>query len=81
MCFEFTTTNNQAEYKAFIIDLTLASEMGAAEIKLQKNSQLFVSQVKGETQTKDPLLQMYISLTRENLTIFRSHETTHLPRE
>lgn len=47
MHFEFSTTNNHVEYEAFI-----TVEMGAKEIKFQENSQLVVSHVKRDTQTK-----------------------------
>lgn len=47
LCFKFTTTNNQKIYEAFIFGLMLASDIGDKEIKLQTNSQLAISQVKG----------------------------------
>lgn len=57
MCFEFPTTKNQTKCKAFIIGLTMASDIGVEEIMPQTNSQLEVSQVKGDVQAKEPLLQ------------------------
>lgn len=54
--FEFSITNNQAEYGTFIVGLTLAAEMGAENNKLQTDSQMVVLQVKKDAQTKDPFL-------------------------
>ena len=48
--FEFFTTNNQEEYKGVIVGLTLASKIGARNLKLQTDSQLVVSKVKREAQ-------------------------------
>jgi len=35
--------------------------------KTRKNSQVVVSQVKGEAQVKDPMLQKYLVVVKENL--------------
>lgn len=39
-----------------IIDLTLAFEKGVENVKLKTDSQLVVSQTKGEAQPKEPTL-------------------------
>ncbi|PNX76231.1 ribonuclease HI-like protein [Trifolium pratense] len=52
----FSTTNNQAEYEAFLAGLRLAEDMEVEEIKIFTNSQLVASQVSGEYQTKDERL-------------------------
>lgn len=71
MRFEFLTIDNQAEYEVIIACLTLESEMGVERIKLKTDSQLVVSKIKGESQTKNPALQHYVWLARENLTKFK----------
>lgn len=43
--FEFTTTNNQAEYEALIADMILALEMGAIILKSKSDSYLDANQV------------------------------------
>lgn len=53
LCFEFSITNNKAEYEFFIVNLTLAAKMGAENIKLQTYSQVVVSQVKRDDKTKN----------------------------
>lgn len=34
-----------------------------------------------EVKIKDPLMQNYVTLIRGNLSMFRSHETAHIPQE
>lgn len=76
--FEILVSNNKVEYEAFTTDLTLAVEIVLEKIKLLTNSWFVVSQVKEHIQAKDPLLQQYVNLTRENLAKFESHEILHI---
>ncbi|MCI20601.1 gag-pol polyprotein, partial [Trifolium medium] len=57
--FSFSATNNQAEYEACMAGVDLALEMGAKYLKLKTNSQLVVTQIKGEAQAKEPFIQRY----------------------
>ncbi|CAJ2653138.1 unnamed protein product [Trifolium pratense] len=72
----FPTTNNQAEYEAFLAGLRLAQDMEAEEIKIFTDSQLVASQITGEYQTKDERLTEYLNLIKEKLTKFRQTEET-----
>jgi len=45
--FKFKVSNNQAEYEALIVKLTLAKNMGVSEVHCKTNSLLVVDQVKG----------------------------------
>lgn len=53
--FRFSATNNKAEYEAVIAWLNLARDLGAREVQVKTDSQLVVSQVKGEAKVKDAL--------------------------
>ncbi|GAU34627.1 hypothetical protein TSUD_394180 [Trifolium subterraneum] len=77
----FPTTNNQAEYEAFLVGLRLAEDMGAEEIKIFMNSQLVASQVSGEYQTKEERLLEYPNLIKKKLAKFKETEAKHVPRE
>jgi ribonuclease HI len=48
----FPTSNNQAEYEAFLAGLRLAEDVRAKEIKICTDSQIIVSQVLREYQAK-----------------------------
>ena len=46
-------TNNVAEYKALLLGIQLARQVGASEVELIGDSELIVKQVKGEYRVKD----------------------------
>ena len=48
MTLSFPTSNNQAEYEAFLTGLRLAEDLGAEEITICTDSQLVALQVRGE---------------------------------
>ncbi|GAU41791.1 hypothetical protein TSUD_379290 [Trifolium subterraneum] len=77
----FPTTNNQAEYEAFLAGLRLAVDKGAEEIKIFTDSQLVASQVSGEYQTKEERLLEYLNLIKTKLAKFKETEVKHVPRE
>ncbi|GAU49235.1 hypothetical protein TSUD_183260 [Trifolium subterraneum] len=72
----FPTTNNQAEYEAFLAGLRLAEDIGAEEIKIFTDSQLVASQVSGEYQTKEERLLEYLNLIKMKLAKFKETEET-----
>ena len=50
-------TNNVAEYRAMLLGIELARELGASEVELIGDSQLIVRQVRGEYKVKDANLK------------------------
>ncbi|CAJ2673127.1 unnamed protein product [Trifolium pratense] len=81
LALSFPTSNNQAEYEAFLAGLRLAEDVQAKEIKIYTDSQLVASQVLGEYQTKNDNLSEYLVLVKEKITKFNSVEILHIPRE
>lgn len=71
MRFEFLTTNNQVEFKSVITRMTLDEEIGVEHIRVRTNSQLVMSQIKGESQAKDLSLQRYLKLATGKLAGFK----------
>ena len=57
----FSATNNEAEYEALLVGMTMVQRMGGKSIKLFSNSRLVVGQVRGELETKDERMQGYLS--------------------
>ena len=51
--FDFLATNNEAEYGALLIRMTIVQRMGEKSVKVFSNSRLVVGQVKGEFEAKD----------------------------
>ena len=56
LALSFPMLNNQAEYGALLIGLWLAEDLGAGEVQVFTDSQLFVSQFRGEYQAKNDSL-------------------------
>ena len=50
-------TNNVAEYRALLLGIERAAELGASELELVGDSELIVRQVKGEYKVKDATLR------------------------
>ena len=50
-------TNNVAEYRALLLGIERAGELGASELELVGDSELVVRQVRGEYKVKDETLR------------------------
>ena len=81
LSFDFKATNNQAEYEACLAGLRTAYHLGAREVTICSDSQLVISQVKGEFQAKEPLLQQYLAKLLDIQKTFNKVEYQHIPRE
>ena len=58
-------TNNVAEYRALLLGIELARELGAREVELVGDSELIVKQVRGEYKVKDAgLRELFIDVTQ-----------------
>jgi ribonuclease HI len=78
--FEFQTSNNQAEYETCLARIRAAKELGATAITLCSDSQILVSQIQGDYQAKEPLLQKYVSMVRESSIGLSKFEIKHVSR-
>ena len=65
--FNFSVSNNQAEYEALIAGLQLSSNVGATRLTIYSDSQIITPQVSGTYQAKDPLLQRYLAARVKDL--------------
>ena len=76
-----TTTNNVAEYRALLLALQRADEVGAQEVEIFSDSRLLVEQVNGNFKIKaehlKPMVHQAILLAKR----FRRFRLTHIPRE
>ena len=74
-------TNNQAEYKAVILALKKAQELGGEELHFYLDSELVVKQLRGEYKVKNKdLASLFLEI--HNLTInFQKISYTHVRRE
>ncbi|XP_061351982.1 uncharacterized protein LOC133296954 [Gastrolobium bilobum] len=80
MQMDFETSNNQAEYEAFIAGLLQAKELGARKVKVYSDSQLVTSQIEGSYQVRGPLLTKHLEDAKQIMTNFEKVEVSHIPR-
>ncbi len=73
-------TNNEAEYRALIRGLDLASRYTRQKVKCYTDSQLVVSQLDGTYRIKEPRLRKLASSLQERVSRFREVSFGHLPR-
>jgi ribonuclease HI len=76
-----TATNNVAEYRALLLGIERARELGASELDLIGDSELIVRQVKGEYKVKDATLRELHGEVRKALRPFESWSIRHVRRE
>lgn len=74
-------TNNDAEYRALIAGLEMALSSGITEIDVFMDSQLVVSQMKGEWKIKSDTLRQLAVRARGLLNRFDAATITHVRRE
>jgi ribonuclease HI len=74
-------TNNVAEYKAVLLGISRAADLGASEVELIGDSELVVRQVKGEYKVKDAALRELHAQVRDALRQFEDWSIRHVRRE
>jgi ribonuclease HI len=74
-------TNNVAEYRALLLGIERARELGASELELVGDSELVVRQVKGEYKVKDSGLKPLHAEVVRALDDFAAWSIRHVRRE
>jgi len=74
-------TNNVAEYKALLLGIERARELGANELELVGDSELIVKQVKGEYKVKDATMRELHAAALAALRDFEQWTIRHVRRE
>ena len=80
MRLNFSAINNEAEYKALLVGMTMVQRMGGKSIKLFSDLRLVVGQVRGEFEAKDERMQGYLSQVKCLQLKFDSFDLLHVPR-
>jgi ribonuclease HI len=76
-----TATNNVAEYRAVLLGIERAAELGASELEIVGDSELIVRQVKGEYKVKDATLRGLHAEVKRALRSFERWSIRHVRRE
>jgi len=74
-------TNNVAEYRAVLLGIELARELGADELELVGDSELIVKQVRGEYKVKDAGLKPLHAEVKQGLAGLVDWSIRHVRRE
>ena len=74
-------TNNVAEYRALLLGIARAADLGASELELVGDSELIVRQVKGEYKVKDAALRELHTEAKRALRGFDRWSIRHVRRE
>ena len=69
----FSSTNNEAEYEALLMGITMVQRMGKKPIEMFSDLRLVVGQVKGELEAKDERMQRYLGQVRRLQSGFEPH--------
>ncbi len=74
-------TNNEAEYRALILGLTEARNMGATRLKVLLDSELVVKQIQGLYRVKNRRLRPLYDRVMELLQDMEAYDILHIRRE
>ncbi|XP_074341968.1 uncharacterized protein LOC141679366 [Apium graveolens] len=77
ICCNFKVTNNEAEYEALIMGLTIAKDMKIKNNDVNCDSLLIINHVKGSYEAKDSKMVAYLDINQ----LFRQLQHTTSPKE
>ncbi|GJZ49551.1 reverse transcriptase domain-containing protein [Tanacetum coccineum] len=78
--FEFTATNNEAEYEALIAGLRIAARMGVRNLEANVDSRLVANHVLGEYVAKEDNMIQYLGKTKSLIQGFDRFTIRQVPR-
>ena len=61
----FSVTNNEAEYEALLVRMTMVQKMGGKTVETFSDSRLVVGQVRGELEARDLRMQEYLNKVQQ----------------
>jgi ribonuclease HI len=74
-------TNNVAEYRALLMGLERAAELGASSVEVRSDSELVVKQLRGEYRVRSLALRDLFERAKQLATAFQSVDYVHVRRE
>nr|GEX79219.1 reverse transcriptase domain-containing protein [Tanacetum cinerariifolium] len=78
--FRFDATNNEAEYKALIVDLRITKQMGIKNLQANVDSRLVANQVNGSYIVKDSGMMQYLEKVKTLASNFKKFSIKQVPR-
>ena len=69
---DFSTINNEAEYEALLVRMTIVQKMSGKVVEIFSDSRLVMSQIQGELEARDLKVQEYLNQVRHLQSGFES---------
>ena len=76
----FSATNNEAEYEALLVGMTMVQKIGRKAVEIFSYSRLVAGQVKRELKVKNVRMQEYLNQVRHLQSGFESFSLLHISR-
>ncbi|XP_076942335.1 uncharacterized protein LOC143612140 [Bidens hawaiensis] len=77
---DFKTTNNEAEYEAFLEGLRIAKKLGVRHLEARVDSMLITGQINGTYEAKNDVMASYLSHAKDLILQFSSCKVIHIKR-
>lgn len=77
---DFSATNNEVEYKALLMGMTMVRKISRKIIEMFSDLRLIVGQVRGEFEAKDERMQGYLRQVKHLQSEFESFNLLHIPK-
>ncbi|XP_076918592.1 uncharacterized protein LOC143579069 [Bidens hawaiensis] len=77
---DFRSTNNEAEFEAFMAGLRIANKFRAQLVEAHVNSMLIASQVNWSYEAKDEVMASYLEKSEQLIQNFKSCKVKHIKR-
>nr|GEZ51855.1 reverse transcriptase domain-containing protein [Tanacetum cinerariifolium] len=78
--FQFTDSNNEAEYEALIAGLRIATQMGVRNVHVSVDSKLVANQVLGTYVAKEENMVKYLEKAKSMISGFANFSISQVPR-
>nr|GEU95859.1 reverse transcriptase domain-containing protein [Tanacetum cinerariifolium] len=78
--FQFTASNNEAEYEALVADLRIAVRMGVKNVQASVDSKLVANQVLGMYVAKEDNMIEYLEIVKGLVSGFTTFSISQMPR-
>ncbi|GJW52479.1 reverse transcriptase domain-containing protein, partial [Tanacetum coccineum] len=78
--FQFTTSNNEAEYEALIVGLRIAAQMGVRNVHVSVDSNSVANQVLGIYVAKEENMVKYLEKAKSLISGFANFSISQVPR-
>ncbi|GJT08342.1 reverse transcriptase domain-containing protein [Tanacetum coccineum] len=78
--FQFTASNNEAEYEALIVGLRIATQMGVRNVQVSVDSKLVANQVLGTYVAKEENMVKYLEKVKSLVSGFAKFSISQVPR-